>query len=34
MDLNELSHVLNALAIVAGKHKCIDNFCGQSLIDF
>ena len=34
MDLNELIHVLNAVAIVIGEHKRIDNFCGQSLIDF
>ena len=34
MDLNELSHGLNAVAIVTGEHKRINNFCGQSLIDF
>lgn len=33
MDLNELIHVLKAVAIVTGEHKHIDDFCGQSLID-
>ena len=33
MDLGELNHVLKAVAIVTGEPKCIDDFCGQSLID-